>query len=448
MNPINGTGIWKWFALFSLLMLFLGLNFGVLAAHSYTAPGLWKETLGFIKLRPLHVTTVVFWILTGATAALYFSMQELGMKINRWLATIQIICWITAITGIIYSYLNGEFGGREYWEYPPVWSLPVLMAWLIMVYQYVAGIRNIDRKPVYIWMWGTGLCFFVFVFLENYLWAFGSMRADFIRDTTIQWKVNGSLVGCWNQIIYGTSFYLMEKISGDGSPARSRLAVSMYFLGLFNLMFNWSHHIYTLPTAMYVRYIGYFVSMTEWIIFLRIIWNFRSSLAETRKHLHLLSFRFLMAADYWVLLNLLMALLMSVPVINVYTHGTHITVAHAMGTTIGINTMILLGVFAYAVERKGVSVKQRKWMTGSWLAVQFSLLVFWFSLIVAGILKTKWQLEEPEILHTEIMERSIPVFRLFSYSGSVMLFAFSVIITIYIRNLLSRTDMRMQTKIQ
>ena len=119
-----------------------------------------------------------------------------------------------------------------------------------------------------------------------------------------------------------------------------------------------------------------------------------------------------------------------------------------MGTTIGINTMILLGVLAYAIERKAVSVKQRKWLNGSWLTVQFSLLVFWVSLIIAGILKTKWQLEEPGILHAEIMERSLPLFRLFSYSGSVMLFAFSIIIFIYIRNLLGRADMGMQAKIR
>lgn len=438
---MNENKSWRWFALFSLLMLFLGLNFGVLAAHSYTAPGLWKESLGFIKLRPLHVTTIIFWILTGATAVLYFSMQELGLKIRSWLATVQLICWVTAITGIVYSYMHGVYGGREYWEYPPVWSLPVLIAWIIMVYQYFAGIRKFDKKPVYIWMWGTGLSFFVFIFLENYLWTLESFRADFIRDTTIQWKVNGSLVGCWNQIIYGTSFYLMERISGNKGPARSRLAISMYFLGLFNLMFNWSHHIYTLPTAMYVRYVGYIVSMTEWIIFLRIIWNFRSSLVETRKHLHLISYRFLIAADYWVLLNLFMALLMSIPAVNLYTHGTHITVAHAMGTTIGINTMILLGAMAYGIEQYGFTRQQKKWMHGSFLTVQFSLLVFWISLIIAGVFKTKWQLEQPGMLHAELMERSMPLFRVFSYSGSILMFGLWVIIFILLRQLfLSRTN--------
>lgn len=58
-------------------------------------------------------------------------------------------------------------------------------------------------------------------------------------------------------------------------------------------------------------------------------------------------YRFLMAADYWVIINLAMGILMSIPAINLYTHGTHITVAHAMGTTIGINVMIILASAFY-----------------------------------------------------------------------------------------------------
>ena len=52
------------FFILALILMIVGLNFGVLAVHSYTNPGLWKESLGFVKLRPLHVSTMLFWILT------------------------------------------------------------------------------------------------------------------------------------------------------------------------------------------------------------------------------------------------------------------------------------------------------------------------------------------------------------------------------------------------
>jgi nitric oxide reductase subunit B len=196
-------------------------------------------------------------------------------------------------------------------------------------------------------------------------------------------------IACWllESDDLWASFFLMEKISGNKSIARSKMSYFMYFLGLFNLMFNWSHHIYTLPTEKYIRYVGYLVSMTEWVIFLRIIWTFRSTIESVRKHRNLISYRFLIAADVWVFLNLFMALLMSVPAINLYTHGTHITVAHAMGTTIGINSMILLGVMAFALNCNEFSLKQTRLISYSFWLLQFSLLFFGLVSFMLELLK-------------------------------------------------------------
>lgn len=416
------------FYVLALILLIAGVNFGVLAAHSYTSPGLWKESLGFIKLRPMHVTSVLFWILLGATGAIYGGLSALGLRqYNKSLVQLQLLLWLIAIGGIFFSYFNNNFGGREYWEFPQQWSVFILAAWLILVVNYFYSIRKIKNPPVYIWMWGTGVVFFLFIFIENYLWIFPYFRENFIRDTTIQWKVNGSLVGCWNQIIYGSSIFLMERISGDKKAAHSRLAFSMYFLGLFNLMFNWSHHIYTLPTAPYIRYIGYAVSMTEWIILLRIIYNFKRSLSDAKKHIHQYSYRFLIAADAWVFINLFMALLMSVPAINIYTHGTHVTVAHAMGTTIGINTMILLALLFEEADFEISDGNKLKWWNIVFYSIQCSLFILWVSLIVAGVKKSIWYMNNSGISYTELMQQTQVWFRVFSYSGSILMLALCII---------------------
>lgn len=439
MRKMSNSNVWKLFFPFALIMLFFGLNFGVLAAHSYTSPGILKELVGFIKLRPMHVSSVIFWILLGATGSLYLAFDLLELKIRRSIVFWQIVLWIVAIVGIFYSYFVGDFGGREYWEYPPIWSLPLLIAWVLMVIQFFLTIHYTDKSPVYFWMWGTGLSFFVFVFLENYLWMFNVVRADFIKDTTLQWKVNGSLVGCWNQLIYGTSFFLMEKITGDTKPARSKLVFFMYFLGLFNLMFNWSHHIYTLPTAKYIRYVGYIVSMTEWLIFFRMIWTFRSTISASQKHMYSFCYKFLIAAECWVFINLFIALLMSIPVINLFTHGTHITVAHAMGTTIGINTMILFGAISFSVERRGFSISESKWILGAFTIFQFALFLLFGSLIVAGVKKALYNIEEPAVIHTNLMLQLQPCFRVFSYSGSIILIAILPIMIIFIKKMFYRS---------
>lgn len=425
----NKISIGKLFLLTALILLMLGLCFGILASLSYLFPDFLKTQLGFISLRPLHVSTVMFWIILGATGCVYSGLElyaEKELTNNSNIA--QWWLWIIAIGGIFYSYFTKNFGGREYWEFNPVWALPIIFAWIIFLVNFIKIIKNVREWPVYIWMWLTGIVFFLFTFIENYLWLFPYFREHFMTDMTIQWKVNGSLVGSWNQILYGTAFFLMDRIDNNKSVGRSRLTFIMFFLGLFNLMFNWGHHIYTLPTEKYIRYIGYAVSMTEWIFFIRIVYTWKKSVSAIQKNYHYFPYRFIMAADIWVFINMGQAILMSIPAINVFTHGTHITVAHSMGTTIGINSMIL---FAACFEFLNINyfekLKTKKIVDASFWILQISLLVFWLSLNIAGIKKGIWQMSQIQISYSKMMESLYPYFASFFIAGIGLLISFAIL---------------------
>lgn len=419
----------------ALVMLLTGLFFGVMAAHSYIIPGFWGNLLGFDKLRPLHVSSALFWILLGGTGCIYTALNQLVPgKFSKAVMQFQWILWLVAIAGIILSYLNGSFGGREYWEFNPVFALPIAMAWLLFLFNFFKSVQGIGNWPVYVWMWMTGILFFLFTFLENYLWLLPYFRENFITDTTIQWKANGSLVGSWNQIIYGTAFYLMDRISQTRQTGSSKIAFAMFFLGLFNLMFNWGHHIYTLPTDGYVKYIGYIVSMTEWIFFIRIVATWKQSLTTFQKHFHYFPYRFLMMADVWVFINITQAVLMSIPALNLYTHGTHVTVAHAMGTTIGINSMILLAAcFEFLNNGKIFSSGNRILNYAFWIT-QFSLMVFWLSLNIMGIQRGLWQMKHQQEAFSTMMDGSKTWFMVFVYSGSILMLSIGTLAVILLRS--------------
>jgi nitric oxide reductase subunit B len=147
-------------------------------------------------------------------------------------------------------------------------------------------------------------------------------------------------------------------------------------------MFGWAHHVYLVPSAPWLRIFAYAVSMTELLVLGKILWDWRASLESYQIHKHCNAYRFLFAADIWIFVNLILALVISVPAWNLYTHGTHITVAHAMGSTIGINTMILLAsVFFVIREELPVEVHSgcSKQVTfGYWMA-NVSLAVFFVS---------------------------------------------------------------------
>ena len=432
MNSENNIG--KYFLALSLLLLGGGLLWGILAGIYYVAPDYKGMVLPFATLRPLHVSSVMFWILIGATGCVYSGLS-FYFDFNAWnnLTRLQGLLWGIAIGGIYYAYFKGDFGGREYWEFNPYWSIPIAIAWLLFLANFVKAVRGYSgRWPVYVWMWMTGIVFFIGSFTESYLWLFPYFREHFVTDMTIQWKANGALVGAWNQMLYGTAFFLMERISKNYQVGKSRLAFAMYFLGLFNLMFNWGHHIYTLPTDHFVRYTAYLVSMTEWVFFIKILYNWRQSVTEAQKHASIIPYRFLLAADVWVFLNLGQAILMSIPAINLYTHGTHVTVAHAMGTTIGINTMILFAAcFEFIGAGEKVQLQRNKWVNGSFWTAQIALLVFWLSLNFAGLKKGIWQMNSDQIPFSKMMETLRVSFAFFLGSSVILataLFTLSILL--------------------
>ena len=132
-------------------------------------------------------------------------------------------------------------------------------------------------------MWATGIVFMIYHFTEAHLWLLPYFRDHFIQNISLQWKSGGSYVGSWNMLVYGTSLFVMSKISNDDSYAKSKKAF-FFFLGLTNLMFGWAHHVYIIPTAPWIRYLAYAISMTEWIILFSIIYDWKKNLSKEKQN--------------------------------------------------------------------------------------------------------------------------------------------------------------------
>ena len=429
MEPLTGKVKMKkeisiYFILFAFLALLGGALFGILAAFQFIIPGFF-DWVPFIKTRPLHVSLVVSWIFLSAVGGVYFYLPRY-CNVSLYSRTLQKVhLWIFILTGfaVIFSYLAGKFGGKEYWEFPPVLALPIIFSWILFGYNYFRTVfRKTEPWPVYLWMWGTGIFFFLFTYLESNLWVFSYFRDHLVRDITVQWKANGSLVGSWNMLVYGTAIFIMDKISGDSSISKTRLAFIMYFLGLINLIFNWAHHIYIVPNAMWVRYIAYGISMTELIILGKIIWNWKRDLKKSLQDFNILAVRFIVASDVWILLNLILAIMLSIPAINIFTHGTHLTVAHSMGSTIGINSMILLASCLFIIPdltKRSFSVRQAKIISIGFWVMNCILLFFWLALIIAGYNKGYMVIED-KLNFQEIMLKIRPYLSAVAFTGIVI----------------------------
>ncbi|MDP2325317.1 MAG: cbb3-type cytochrome c oxidase subunit I, partial [Gammaproteobacteria bacterium] len=296
----ENDNIGLWFILLGMLALCGGLVFGTIGAFQFLYPG-FLEQVPFFKSRPLHVSLVVSWIFLAAVGGIYYYLPRYcGLKLfSATLARLQF--WLFLITGlaILGSYFAGQFGGREYWEFPAFLAVPILVSWIFFGINYFRTVaRKRDTWPVYLWMWATGCIFFLLTFSEAYLWLFPYFRETFVRDITVQWKAYGALVGSWNMLAYGTAIFVMSRVSGDDKPARSTLAFALYFLGFTNLLFGWSHHHYPIPNAPLIRNIGYIVSMSELLLLGKIFWDWRRTLSTHQKYRHQQSYRFLAASEW------------------------------------------------------------------------------------------------------------------------------------------------------
>lgn len=404
---------------------------GSLAAFQFAVPGI-LDHLSFVKSRPLHVGLAVSWIFLSAIGGIYYYLPRFHTfkwRFSNW-PLVQLILILVTGTAILFCYARGIFGGREYWEHPPWFAIPIVISWLLLAINFFKSIFTAEsRWPVYTWMWATGILFFLLTFLESNLWIFPYFRDHLARDLTVQWKSYGALVGSWNMLVYGTAAFLAEKLSGENKAAQSRTAFLLYILGFSNLLFGWAHHTYTVPSASWVRNVSYITSMSELLILAKLLYGVRKSVQNALPHFGELPGRFLFASDVWILLNLVVALAISIPAVNLYTHGTHITVAHAMGSAIGINTMILLAsclFIAHDALPEKFSAREKKIISAGLVILNLFLLAFWFGLLWAGAIKGLRLVQNPGSFHS-IMQDLQPAFVFIAVIGTGMLLGICMI---------------------
>jgi nitric oxide reductase subunit B len=100
-----------------------------------------------------------------------------------------------------------------------------------------------------------------------------------------------------------------------------------------------------------------------------------------------------------------------------------------MGTTIGINTMLLLAA-AFEILGGGQARLEpyRQRIVWGLRLIQWSLFVFFISLILAGVVRAKWQMNPAGASFGQMMTSLRPLFVVISVAGTIMLLGFEWII--------------------
>ncbi|MEK7486696.1 MAG: hypothetical protein AABZ60_20425, partial [Planctomycetota bacterium] len=309
-----------------------------------------------------------------------------------------MILWGLAGLGILCTLPFGITSGREYLDFHPLFSLFILLGWLLFAWNFFSHVwKKFWERPIYVYMWACGILLFIVTFLEGHAYLLPGIHHYPIVDLQIQWKSCGSLVAAFNQMVYGSLFYVGERLSQDSSIAHSKKAFFLFGIGLLNSFTNFAHHTYHLPQSHLVKWIAFSVSMLEIIILVQVYRDVVASIRNQENTEFQTSIKFIHLSKCWNLCLLFLAILISVPPLNSLIHGTHVVMAHAMGSELAIDSYILFAVFASLITelfpQKKIALQQLNSLsiqeTIYWLNGFLICLVSWLLLegLVVGYVR-------------------------------------------------------------
>ena len=344
-------------------------------------------------MRPIHTAFASMWIFGASVAIAYHWMgtHHDGLSAADVLRfRIHTACWIVAGVGIFVTLLMGISTGREYLGFHPVFSAILLFGWLCFAFNLLKRLKHgFWGQPIYVWFWTVGTLYFIYTFVEGHAYLLPGVFESPIRDLQVQWKSCGTLVGSFNFLMYGSLTYVGEKMSGDKRYAQSPVAFWLFGVGCLNSFTNYVHHTYHLPQTETVKWVAFIVSMMEVIILVKLMLDLGKLLANRKADAPFCGRGgWLTQAKYWTVAMLFTSIVISVPTFNTLIHGTQLVMGHAMGATVGIDTLVLLGTSSWLVhELRGGAIRARldaQITKVSLLLVSLSLAVLVTWLSVAG----------------------------------------------------------------
>jgi len=346
-----------WLALLALgacsMTFLIGLPVALTYTDRFTLLREWGITLQ--HLRPIHESCAFAWVFIGGVTMVHLWLaREYGPPdaATRRRTLLMTLLWAAAGVGIIISLLAGHFTGREYQGYSPVFSVLIVLGWLLFARNFYGRVgASLKGRPVFVIMWWISIPLFLITYAEAhaYLLEYVSLRP--LRDLAIQWKAAGAHVGSFNLLAYGSLMFVASAMQGSEEYARSRTAFAFFTVGLLNTFTNYGHHTYHLPQSAWVHWTSFIVSMLELLILAKICLDVgqllrkRDSASEDP-----VIDGFLRSTTLWTFLMLTLAIVIAIPPLNALLHGTHAISAHVMGSMVGIDSMILWAGMAYLVR--------------------------------------------------------------------------------------------------
>ena len=313
---------------------------GLLSALYYVHPGLLYNTLDFNIAKILHIDTLIIWLLMGFIGAVYwFLPQELGREVEG-IALAEILFWVfcaaVAVVAGVFVFVqyggSNEFSlwfinqGRKYVEAPRWAAIGIVVVVLVFIYNVVATMVKARRMTGILWVLALDLVPLALLYLDAFP-AMTNMSKDLYWWW---WLVHMWVEATWEVLIGCLMAWALMDIMGTSRRIVEAWLYIEVMLVLGTGILGLGHHYFWIGTPQYWLSIGGFFSALEPLPLLGMVVH---AIYDAGSHHMKTSNR---PAFYWVLAEAfgnfigagVWGFMMTLPQINLFSHGTQWTVSH------------------------------------------------------------------------------------------------------------------------
>ncbi|MBU6420561.1 MAG: cbb3-type cytochrome c oxidase subunit I [Gammaproteobacteria bacterium] len=385
---------------FAAAVIFFGVMtlFGLLSALYYLYPSMLFHTFDFQMSKIMHIDTLVIWLLMGMLGAVYwFLPKELGREVKGiWLAEILFWVFCAAVVVVALVFLFVQYGssdqfsmwfinqGRKYVEAPRWAAIGIVIVMLVFAYNVIGTAIATRRMTGILWVLCIDLVPLCLVYLDAFP-QFTNMSVDLYWWW---WLVHMWVEGTWEVLIGCIMAWMLMEVAGTSRRIVETWLYIEVMLVLGAGILGLGHHYFWIGTPQYWLSIGGFFSALEPLPLLGMVVH---AIYDAGTH-HLKTTN--QPGFYWITAEAfgnfigagVWGFMMTLPQINLFSHGTQWTVSHGHFAFWGAYACGVIAVLYVAKQKtSGIDyLSGRAWKWGFGL-LNFGMLGMVMGLLLAGM---------------------------------------------------------------
>lgn len=389
--------------------------------------------IGFQHGRAIHLNLSILWPTLGLMGmTYYFFVSESEVEIySLRLAKVQFWIFVVSILGILGSLVLGINDGREYLEGKLPFRILILLALVIFAYNLLRTyLLPESKKRATSVIMVTGVISAIVLLTPNLLFFSHQTVDDYVKFWVVHmWEeLSFELVGA------GITIALLMAITNVKRLALEKLLYLEASMIVSTGLLATGHHYYWIGVPKFWLIIGLLFSTFQVIPIILVFYSLLKNLkVKGRLINNYVVLGLIVVSSFWHVTGAgLLGLLMSIPSLNLYMHGTLITSSHSHLALFGVFGMLVIAG-SYYILTNSVTLSRKFQIKTilSFVLINSGLLVMGGALFLAGLIQMYlWRIAGMDFIEVQILLKPYYLIRGLGgmlFTGGSLLFTWKII---------------------